>query len=339
MEMTLEHNFSLLPYNTFGLDVKATHFISVDSQQDLVDTLKQFQHLSPYILGGGSNVLFTKDYEGLIIKISIKGKKIIAEDDEHVLLKVGAGEVWHDVVTHAISNGWGGIENLSLIPGTAGAAPLQNIGAYGVELKDCFVELDAIDRSNGRIKTFNHAACQFGYRESIFKKEAKNKYAIANITLKLQKQPKLVMHYGAIQETLSNWGIEQPTIADVSKAVIQIRQSKLPDPSKIGNAGSFFKNPVVPIEKFEMLKEKNSSIPSYKVDDQHVKIPAGWLIEQAGWKGKRLGDIGVHRLQSLVLVNYGKGKGTELANLAQHIQDDILEKFGIKLTAEVNIIT
>ncbi|MCV9386404.1 UDP-N-acetylmuramate dehydrogenase [Reichenbachiella ulvae] len=330
---------SLQPYNTFGLEAKADFFTDITELEDLKNALKWAgkHDLAYYILGGGSNVLLTGDFDGLIIKNSLKGIEVLEESDQEVVLKVAAGEVWHDLVLYTIEQGWGGIENMSLIPGTVGAAPMQNIGAYGVEIKDVFVSLEALNNRSLELETFDGEACQFGYRESVFKKELKGQYVISSVTIKLTKNPILNTSYGAINETLSQRGITQPTIKDVSDAVISIRQSKLPDPVKIGNSGSFFKNPVVTEAKYAALKESYDA-PGYPQGSGEVKVPAGWLIEQAGWKGKRIGNIGVHDKQALVLVNHGGGSGKELYQLALDIQASVLAKFDITIHPEVNIL-
>lgn len=331
---------NLLPYNTFGISAFASQFVEVSSVSQLQNLIRE-KHFSekPFlILGGGSNILFTKNYEGLVLKNNLKGISIEKEDENHILIKAAGGEVWHDLVMYCVNKGWGGIENLSLIPGTVGAAPMQNIGAYGAEIKETFEYLEAVNISTGEIETFNNERCKFGYRESIFKHEAKGKYFITAISLKLNKKPVLNTSYGDIETLLKEWDIDKPTISDVSKAVIAIRQSKLPDPSLLGNAGSFFKNPVIDNSHFEILKEKYPEIKSFPTPEGKVKIPAAWLIEQAGWKGKRFGTIGVHEKQALVLVNYGGGTGKELIDLAHKIIDSVKEKFSVTLNPEVNII-
>jgi UDP-N-acetylmuramate dehydrogenase len=337
--MKIQQNISLKPYNTFSIDRKARFFVAVQSLEDLneLTPLPEFG-LSKMILGGGSNILLTKDFDGIVVKNSIKGIEVINEDDDNVWLKVNAGENWHELVMHCIENGWGGIENLSLIPGQAGAAPMQNIGAYGVELKDVFESLDAWHIERGQIETFNKEECRFGYRESVFKKEKKDKYIILSIVLRLSKKPGINTSYGVIEQVLKERGIENPGIREVSDAVISIRQSKLPDPAKIGNAGSFFKNPEVSKEVFLKVKSQFEDVPSYPIDENTVKIPAGWLIEKAGWKGRTFDNYGVHAHQALVLVNYGGADGNAIKQLAFDIKADIEFKFGIELTPEVNII-
>lgn len=338
--LNIKENFSLSTIHTFGVDVKARYLVEVSDYQQFKSSHEwALAHQLPILLlGGGSNVLFTKDWDGLVIRNTLKGIQVVKEDDNHVWVEAAAGEVWHDLVLYTIDHSWGGIENLSLIPGSVGAAPMQNIGAYGVEIKDVFDSLLAMDRKNFELKTFNNEACQFGYRESVFKKECKDKYAILSVTLKLDKKPKINTSYGAISQLLIDRGINSPSIRDVSDAVISIRQSKLPDPASIGNAGSFFKNPVISLDHFNALLDENGDIPSYPQPDGSVKVPAGWLIEQCGWKGKRHGDIGVHQNQALVLVNYGSGKGEDLVGLAKKIMASVKERFRIQLTEEVNII-
>jgi UDP-N-acetylmuramate dehydrogenase len=339
--MDIRQNYSLQPYNTFGLPAEAKTFLSCSSIQDVQEAI---QHLSQtnqslFILGGGSNILLTQNPEGAVLKMDIKGKEVVKEDEQSVYLRVGAGENWHQLVLFALENNWGGIENLSLIPGTVGAAPMQNIGAYGVEIEQVFDHLRAVDRKTGEIVTFGREECQFGYRESIFKTTHKDKYIICDVTFRLVKPPhKLNVTYGAITTTLQEMKIVNPTIQDVSKAVISIRKSKLPDPAIIGNSGSFFKNPTIPRKDYEILQEKFPDIPGYPVDDDHRKVPAGWLIEKCGWKGYERNGIGVHKLQALVLVNYGTGKGADIWALAHEIQDSVKETFDITLHPEVNII-
>jgi UDP-N-acetylmuramate dehydrogenase len=335
---TIQEHISLKELNTFGLVVQAEYlqiFTTVQELKEILqsDLYKQQEHL---ILGGGSNILFTQDVKGLVLKNEIVGKEIIEEDDEHVLVKFGAGEAWHDCVLWAIKNDFGGIENLSFIPGTMGAAPMQNIGAYGVEIKSVLQEVEAVEKVSGEVRFFNKEECAFGYRESVFKRALKNKFVITHVTLKLTKQHVLNIEYGAIQAELENNNVTEPTIQDVSKAVIAIRESKLPNPKEIGNAGSFFKNPVVSKEVFDNIRTDYQDMPFYEQGDE-VKIPAGWLIENAGWKGFVDGEIGVHKKQALVLVNYGKGAGLDIYNLSQQIIQDVQLRYGIVLEREVNI--
>ncbi len=338
IDKMLQENVNLQPFNTFGIAVNSEFFAPFSSVQELKSLLSEVKDRNLLILGGGSNVLFQGDFKGVILRNEIKGIELIQESDQDVILKVGAGEVWHNLVLHTIKKGWGGIENLSLIPGSVGASPMQNIGAYGVEIKDVFESLEALEISTGKLQSFSHEECQFGYRESVFKKELKNKYVITSVTYKLSKFPKLNTSYGAIEEELASRNISQPTIKEVSDAVIAIRQSKLPDPKEIGNAGSFFKNPVIPTRHYLELQKQFENIPSYKVDDANVKVPAGWLIDHSGWKGKTFGNYGVHKRQALVLVNYKDAKGSEIFQLSEQIIQDILLRYGIKLEREVNII-
>jgi UDP-N-acetylmuramate dehydrogenase len=338
--MSIQENVSLKQFNTFGIDAKAKYFVEVNNKKELREALynNTFHMTKRLILGGGSNLLFTKDFDGVVIKLNIKGIKKIKENADYVWIKVGAGENWHNLVLYTIENNWGGIENLSLIPGSVGAAPLQNIGAYGVEIKDTIHEVKALNILNSEVHVFDKDDCQFGYRESIFKNEAKNKYVILSITLKLAKNPKFNIEYGAIKETLAEKGVTELSIKAISDAIVSIRQSKLPNPAEVGNAGSFFKNPEISIKHFEKLKAEFEDIPSYPINPDLVKVPAGWLIEKAGWKGYREGEIGVHAKQALVLVNYGNGNGQQIKYLSEKIQKSIFEKFEIKLQAEVNVV-
>ena len=337
--MNIQENISLKPYNTFGIDKKARFFVVVKSSSELIEALNwgNDQNLMILILGGGSNILLTQDLDALVIKIEITGIKPDWETNEHVWVEVVAGESWHDLVLFAIENNWAGIENLSLIPGTVGASPMQNIGAYGVEIKDVFHSLKALNRLTFDIEEFENHQCRFGYRESVFKNELKGLYIILCVTFKLDKVPNLKLEYGAIIETLAKHNIEKPTIKSVSNAVIEIRQSKLPDPKQIGNAGSFFKNPTISVEQYESLKSEHSGIPGYPNEDG-IKVPAAWLIEQCGWKGKRFGEVGVHEKQPLVLVNYGNGDGAAIRDLSTKIQISVFEKFGVNLHPEVNFL-
>lgn len=338
--MNIQNQVSLKSYNTFGIEAMAAYFVEVNTVEEIQNLLATEIHKGrpKLILGGGSNLLFTQDFGGLVIRMNILGKEIIKEDESHCWVKAGAGVNWHQFVLYAIDSGLGGIENLSLIPGTVGAAPMQNIGAYGVEIKDTFVALQAVEISSGKLFTFDRADCRFGYRYSIFKDEAKDKFIIVNVTFKLSKSPEYNVSYGAIEDTIKASGIEDLSLRAVSNAVIHIRQSKLPDPAKIGNAGSFFKNPSVEKEVFDALKARYPAMPGYGLPDGQVKVPAGWLIEQCGWKGKRVGDVGVHEMQALVLVNYGNAQGNEVRKLAFDIQFSVMEKFGIELMPEVNIV-
>ncbi len=333
-------NISLKKYNTFGLDYKAKYFVEIESEKDLIKLQNEslFKKENKLVLGGGSNILFTKDYNGLIIKNNIKGQEIVDEDENFVYFKIGAGENWHEIVLKCVENNWGGIENLSLIPGNTGTAPMQNIGAYGVEIKETFLSLQAFRLSSGIIKKFDKDDCKFNYRESIFKNEKKNQYLILNITLRLNKKPKVNIEYGDIKKILIDKKIKIPTIKDVSSAIIEIRKQKLPDPKEIGNGGSFFKNPIISFQLLNKIIKKYPEIVHYKINENQTKIAAGWLIEKAGWKGKTIRNYGVHKNQALVLVNYGGASGKEIYDLSKKIIDDIKLKFGITLEREVNII-
>ncbi|WP_210464429.1 UDP-N-acetylmuramate dehydrogenase [Rufibacter roseolus] len=339
--MKIERNASLQPYNTFGIDAKATllaEFASVDELRELLQN-SEVQVLPKLILGGGSNVLFTQNVEAAVLLNRIKGiTQTPEEDGKHVLVTSGSGETWHELVLYTLEHDLGGIENLSLIPGTVGAAPLQNIGAYGVELKDTFVSLEALEMATGNVLTFNKEQCGFGYRESVFKKEAKGQYIVTSVTLRLTKEHTFNTSYGAIQDTLAQQQMKELSLRAISEAVCHIRRSKLPDPAQIGNAGSFFKNPEIALSMFEMLKAQYPGIPGYPVSPEIMKVPAGWLIEQCGWKGKVLGKHGVHKDQALVLVNYGGAAGNDVKDLAYEIIQSVQDKFGITLTPEVNII-
>lgn len=337
--MHIQENISLKPFNTFGIDKTARYFVNAKSTQEIKEALATAQELQipVLILGGGSNILLTQNLDALVLKIEIEGINVLQENEDVVLVEVGAGEIWHDFVVFCIERGWGGVENLSLIPGTVGASPMQNIGAYGVEIKEVFHSLRAIDRANGTERVFSWEDCRFGYRESVFKNESKDKYIITHVTFLLNKKPEIKTTYGAIKDTLADMGVSNPGIKEVSEAIIKIRTSKLPDPKLIGNAGSFFKNPTISELDFQKLKKEYPQIPHFAQEDG-VKIPAAWLIEQAGWKGKTFGAIGVHKLQPLVLVNYGGGDGKDIKNLSQKIQKSVEEKFGIRLHPEVNFL-
>lgn len=338
--MEMVENASLKNLNTFGIDVRTRFLGRFEKASDLRNFLAdpRVKGVPHMILGGGSNVLFTRDYDGLILKNEITGIEKVDEDEEHCYIKAGAGENWHPFVLYTLSQGWAGLENLSLIPGNVGASPMQNIGAYGVEVKDRFHELEAYEIATGKVITFDAEACKFGYRESIFKREGKDRYIILSVTFRLYKQPRLSTHYGAISDELKNLGISAPGIQDVSRAVINIRNSKLPNPAVLGNAGSFFKNPVVDRATLEKLQSLHPDVPNYPAGDGKAKLAAGWLIEKAGWKGKRVGNCGMHDRQALVLVNYGGATGDEIWNHSERVQKDVLEKFGVTLEREVNII-
>jgi UDP-N-acetylmuramate dehydrogenase len=337
--MIILENISLKPYNTFGIDVKAKHFVSVKNADELKSVLILEDYLEKFILGGGSNLLLTKDIDALVIHLDLTGCSIISETENTVNVKASSGENWHDFVLWCLQHNFGGIENLSLIPGYVGAAPIQNIGAYGVELKDVFVSCEALHIKTQNVKTFTKEDCKFDYRNSVFKQELKGEYIIISVTLKLSaKDHKLKTSYGSIIDELNKMEIKNPTIQDVSKAVISIRESKLPNPKDIGNSGSFFKNPIVSRSHFLELKNNFPEIPNYLISEDEIKIPAGWFIEQAGFKGKRFGNYGVHKNQALVLVNYDDAKGEDIFKLSQLIQSTIKRIFNINLEAEVNII-
>lgn len=333
--MKIQKNISLKPFNTFGLDVKAHTFITITSVNDLIKAISNKDNY--FILGGGSNMLLTKDVEKTVLFINIKGIKIIKEEKELVYVEANAGENWHDFVLWSLKNDFGGIENLSLIPGNVGTCPIQNIGAYGVEVKDTISVINAIEIKTGQQIQFKNEVCKFGYRNSIFKNEEKGNYIITSVIFKFSKvNHKLQANYGAIQTELVANGIVTPTIQTISKAIIRIRNSKLPDPKKIGNSGSFFKNPVIDKKLFLVLQKENETMPFYTVNKGY-KIPAGWLIEQCSFKGKRYGDAGVHKKQALVLVNYGNATGIEILALAKKIQREVENRFQVYLEMEVNI--
>jgi UDP-N-acetylmuramate dehydrogenase len=337
----VRENVDLFPYNTFGIHAKARYLVTVTSLVEAQELLKsdRVKNCSKLFLGGGSNILLTQDFEGLVIKNEIKGIQVLKENDATLQLKVGSGENWHELVLYAVKHDLGGIENLSLIPGTVGAAPMQNIGAYGVEIREVIHEVEAVEVETGKIRTFNAEECAFGYRESIFKQHLKGRFFISSVTLTLTKKDHhFNVSYGAIQDVLREKGVQEFTLPAVSDAVIEIRKKKLPDPLFIGNAGSFFKNPSIDPALFEELKRDYPAIPSFPGENDLIKIPAAWLIEQCGWKGKTIGNIGVHKHQALVLVNYGNGDGKKIWQLAMDIQSSVREKFGIVLQPEVNVI-
>lgn len=335
--MNIQTNFSLKNYNTFGIAAKAKSFIEVQNTIELATVLKENKDI--FILGGGSNMLLTKDIEKLVVHVNLKGISITKEDKDHVWVTANAGENWHEFVMWCLEHNYGGIENLSLIPGNVGTTPIQNIGAYGVEIKDTMAFCEAMEIENQQIRQFSNQECQFAYRESIFKNELKNQFIITSVTFQLTKnQHKQNTSYGAIENELANQNIQNPTIKDISNAVIAIRQSKLPDPKELGNSGSFFKNPIITKSLYEKASQQFPEMPHYTVSETEVKVPAGWLIEQAGFKGKRFGDAGIHKNQALVLVNYGNATGAEILAVSKNIQATILAKFGIAIEAEVNII-
>jgi UDP-N-acetylmuramate dehydrogenase len=339
--MQLQRNADLRSLNTFGVAAKAEllgRFSSVEQLRELL-AMPELQGMPHMVLGGGSNVLFTRDYSGAVLLNEIMGMDVVREDERHVWVKAGAGVSWHQLVLHCVAHDLGGLENLSLIPGKVGAAPMQNIGAYGVEIKDTFETLEALRIEDGSVVHFDREACAFGYRESYFKREGRGQYVILNVTFRLNKAPHVLnTSYGNIGDELARMGITTPTIKDVSDAVIAIRRSKLPDPAVIGNAGSFFKNPVVPVAVADRIKAEHPDMPAYPAGEGFVKLAAGWLIERAGWKGHRTGAFGVHDRQALVLVNHGGATGNEIHVLSGEIMQSIKERFGVELEREVNII-
>lgn len=338
--MQFLENYSLRALNTFGIEARAAFFAVAANMEVLMEALEyaHARNKELLVLGGGSNILLLGDPDRFVLKNNLKGMEVLEENDEMVRLKVGGGVVWHDLVAYAVEKGWGGIENLSLIPGTVGAAPIQNIGAYGTEIRDVFESLEAVSPGTGHTRVFLHADCRFGYRDSIFKREEKGRWMITSVTFRLSKTGQINTSYGDIREVLRSMGIAHPGIADVSRAVVQIRRSKLPDPAEIGNAGSFFKNPEVTEAVFLGLKERFPAMPGYHTGSGEVKIPAGWLIESNGWKGYREGNVGVHNRQALVIVNHGGATGSEVRDLAARIQESVEERYGLLLHPEVNYI-
>lgn len=337
--MEIIANFSLKNHNTFGIEAKAKQFVSVHSVAELKTVLQENPSQKKFILGGGSNMLLTQDIDALVIHVDLKGKKIIEENDDYVLAEAQAGENWHEFVLWTIGQDFGGLENMSLIPGNVGTTPIQNIGAYGTEIKDTFFYCEALNIKTLEVKKFTKEECKFGYRESIFKNEAKDQYIITSVVFKLTKQKhKINISYGDIAAELTKKEIVVPTLIDVSNAIITIRQSKLPDPKDLGNSGSFFKNPIIPKIDFERIHLLHPEMPSYTVSETEVKVPAGWLIEKAGFKGKRFGDTGIHKNQALVLVNYGNATGQEILNVSKDIQKTVKALFDIEIEAEVNVI-
>jgi len=341
--MKIKKNTSLKKYNTFGIDVKAKQFVAINSLEELIEFLDEKSSQSGtkdpqlFLLGGGSNMLLTKDIEETVLHLNIKGIKIVKENKYSIYIEVNAGENWHEFVLWSLTNDFGGIENLSLIPGNVGTCPIQNIGAYGVEVKDTIYQVKVLDIATGKKSIFKNSECEFGYRNSIFKNKVRGKYIITSVVFKLTKnRHKLKYNYGAIQTELAKNKIIKPSIQDIATAIISIRKSKLPDPKELGNSGSFFKNPVVDEEIFLKIQKNNNEMPFYEVEDGY-KIPAGWLIEQSGFKGKRFGDAGVHKNQALVLVNYGTARGKDILDLAKKIQKIVKELFFIDLEMEVNI--
>jgi UDP-N-acetylmuramate dehydrogenase len=335
-------DYPLENLNTLGVNAKASLFADISNEEQLIEIIcdDSYKNMNKMVLGGGSNVLFVNDFRGLILKMDIKGISVLKKENDNVWVKAGAGELWHDLVMYCVQNNFAGVENLSLIPGTVGAAPMQNIGAYGVEIKDVFDSLEAIDLTTGEKKVFKKEDCKFGYRDSVFKHKLKGRYIITSVILRLNKKPVFHLSYGTLQSTLEEMGYKNNnlTIKAVSDAVIKIRKSKLPDPEEIGNAGSFFKNPEISITRFKKLKLKYDGIPGYPVDTNKIKVPAGWLIQQCGWKGKIVGNTGTYKNQALVLVNHGNASGREIFNLSSEILKSVKDKFSITLEREVNIV-
>lgn len=333
--MKIQENISLKPYNTFGIDVNAKRFVTINSFQELKKIVATEKQL--FLVSGGSNMLLTQPIEDLVVHLNLKGIIVNDTEKDSVFVTAEAGENWHDFVVWCISQNYGGLENLSLIPGNVGTSPIQNIGAYGVEIKDTFHQLEALEIETGKLCVFNNAACNFGYRNSVFKNELKGKYIITSVTFKLTKtKHNFNVSYGAIKDGLKD--VENPTLKEISDTIIAIRERKLPDPKKIGNSGSFFKNPVITRNAFERLQKSYPNIPHYIVSESEIKVPAGWLIEQCGFKGQRFGDAGIHKNQALVLVNYGNATGLEIYHLAQKIQQKVTNTFAISLEIEVNVI-
>lgn len=334
--MQVQHNISLKPYNTFGIEATAAELYTLTDKEVLPAISLQYPG-EKHIIGGGSNILLTKNVDGLTIVNGLKGIEVVNEDDEYIWLKVSSGEVWHELVMYAIENNWAGIENLALIPGTVGAAPMQNIGAYGVEVKDVIEEVTFWHWDKQEYIIYTNTQCNFGYRDSVFKHELKGKVLITDVTFRLAKQPSFKTSYGAITQELEQMGVTELSIQAIAQAVINIRSSKLPDPKQIGNAGSFFKNPTIPLQQFNELQQQYPAMPSYPVDATTVKVPAGWLIEQCGLKGYKTGNTGVHAKQALVLVNYGDANGNEVWELSGKVVNTVHEKFGIELEREVQV--
>ncbi|GAC1481536.1 MAG: UDP-N-acetylmuramate dehydrogenase [Flavisolibacter sp.] len=338
--MQIRENLSLRPYNSFGIDVIGRYvasFVSIEELKEILETKAFKNQDKKLVLGGGSNILLTQDFNGIILKNEITQIQFIGQDQEYHYVKAGAGENWHSVVLYCLSNNLAGVENLALIPGSVGASPIQNIGAYGVEIKDVFHELEAVHLGDGSLHTFKSKNCAFGYRDSIFKRTYKEQFVITSVTYRLLRKPRLNTSYSALHEELEKMNPAALTIHTIAEAVMRIRSSKLPDPQILGNAGSFFKNPQIPYQKFKELKSLHQNIPSFPFEGQLVKIPAGWLIEQCGWKGSRKGDVGCYAKQALVLVNYGKASGQEIYNLSEQIVQSVEDKFDIHLDREVNI--
>jgi len=337
--MNILENYDLSKLNTFGIKAKASFFIEINTEDDVVElfSLDLFKKSEKLFLGGGSNVLFTKDFDGIVVINKLKGIEIIGEDENTVLVKSMGGEAWNDLVSFSVDKGYWGIENLALIPGSVGATPVQNIGAYGVEIKETLVSVEAYEIETGKKKIFSNEECKFGYRDSVFKNELKGKYFISAMILKLNKKENLNSNYKALQDYLKKNNLQIKNSKDVSNAISEIRKTKLPDPKDLGSAGSFFKNVYVDQNKFKELKEKYLDMPSF-TEGEMIKIPAGWLVEACGWKGKKVGNVGVYDKQALVLVNLGGATGQEIKNLSDEIIDSVYKKFGVKITPEVNLI-
>lgn len=339
--MLIEENVTLAPYNTFHIAQNARYFgrfKDIDSLSELITYAREENLGAPLVLGGGSNILLTSDVKGLVARNEIRGIEVVKEDDDHMYIRAGAGENWHELVKYAVKFNFGGLENLSLIPGNVGASPMQNIGAYGVEIKDVFEELEAVHLADGSVKRFSLEECEFGYRDSVFKNKYRNQFVITSVTYRLAKRPRFNTSYGAISAELEKMGVQQLSIQAISQAVINIRTSKLPDPNEVGNAGSFFKNPLVPLEQHELLKKEYPALVAFPAGQAAMKLAAGWLIEQCGWKGYRKGDAGCYPKQALVLVNYGGASGKDIYQLSEEIIASVQEKFGVLLEREVNII-
>lgn len=333
-----QEQVSLKPYNTFGIDVKARYFSQAHDDQEVRQALAQAHQggLPVLVVGGGSNLLLTRDIDALVLHMASRGRRVLSDDGERIVVEAEAGEPWHPFVQWTLAQGYCGLENLSLIPGTVGAAPMQNVGAYGVEIKDVFAGLTALDRETGELRDFGLAECAFGYRDSLFKRNP-GRWLILRVRFALSRTLQPHLDYGPVRQRLAEQGVTEPTAQAISEAICSIRREKLPDPAELGNAGSFFKNPVVSAEQVERIRAQHPGVVAYPQANGQVKLAAGWLIEQAGWKGHREGDAGVHRLQSLVLVNYGQASGAQMHALARRIQADILERFGVELEMEPNL--
>lgn len=338
MTLQWQEQVSLKPYNTFGIDVKARYFSPAHDDQEVRQALSQAQQhgLPVLVIGGGSNLLLTRDIDAWVLHMASRGRRVLSDDGERIVVEAEAGEPWHPFVQWTLTQGYCGLENLSLIPGTVGAAPMQNVGAYGVEIKDMFVGLTALDRETGALRDFGLAECAFGYRDSLFKRNP-GRWLILRVRFALSRTLHARLDYGPVRQRLAEQGVSEPTAQTISEAICSIRREKLPDPALLGNAGSFFKNPVVAAAQVERIRAQYPGVVAYPQTDGQVKLAAGWLIEQAGWKGYREGDAGVHRLQSLVLVNHGQASGAQMHALARRIQADILERFGVELEMEPNL--